>query len=128
MRLDPSVRTRRDSIEPFRPPQIAFQVTRNGSKSAWTHRPSGKCRFRYHPGAEPAKFKPLRTVCFKIIVNPRLARLPCAGNDGGTVAGIPLVWSESDSPAGCESRVRLRDPATVSPAVNRYGVSHRFAY
>ena len=31
MRLDPPVRTRADWIEPFRPAQIAFQVTRKGS-------------------------------------------------------------------------------------------------
>ena len=33
MRLDPSVRARGDLIEPFQPAQIAFQVTRNGSKA-----------------------------------------------------------------------------------------------
>ncbi len=33
MRLDPSVRTRGDLIEPFRPAQIASQVPRNGSEA-----------------------------------------------------------------------------------------------
>jgi hypothetical protein len=33
MRLDPSLRTRGDLMESFRPAEIAFQVARNGSKA-----------------------------------------------------------------------------------------------